>query len=249
MLDLKNDGITILKGFFERETIENLRESAKGVFKIQFNHFGYSNYDSDEGFKKCMIRLFEEQFETFQNCGKLIQSGLIELYNITYHSKLIDQLKAFGLDNPLVCTRPVMFFNHPNLAKKEQYYKTPIHQDYPSMLSSSDSLVVWIPLMDVSMKNGAVVFYPETHKLGPLTSGLGESGFAEVEFCKENYKRIQPSLKMGDIAVFSTLLVHESGTILDDEIRWSCHFRYTNLNDVDFIQRGFPSPYIYKSIV
>jgi len=77
---------------------------------------------------------------------------------------------------------------------------------------------------------------------------LGDSGFAEVKFDKENYERIQPSLEMGDIAVFSTLLVHESGDIVNDEIRWSCHFRYTNLNDDDFIQRGFPSPYIYKSI-
>ena len=60
MLDLKNDGITILRGFFEKETIENLRESAKGVFKIQFEHFGYSDYESEEGFKNSMIRLFEE---------------------------------------------------------------------------------------------------------------------------------------------------------------------------------------------
>ena len=118
MLDLKNDGITILKGFFERETIENLRESAKGVFKIQFKHFGYSDYDSEEGFKNCMVSLFEEQFDTFQNCGKLIQSGLIELYKMAYHDKLIEQLKLFGLENPLVCTRPVLFFNHPKLAKE-----------------------------------------------------------------------------------------------------------------------------------
>ena len=48
MLDLKNDGITILKGFFEPETIEELRESAKNVFRIQFKHFGYlPNSNSD----------------------------------------------------------------------------------------------------------------------------------------------------------------------------------------------------------
>lgn len=248
MLDLKTDGITILRGFFEKETIENLRESAKGVFKIQFKYFGYSDYDSEEGFKSSMIRLFNEQFDVFQNCGKLIQSGLIELYNVAYHEKLIEQLKIYGLDNPLVCTRPVMFFNHPKLAKQKQYYKTPMHQDYPSMLASSDSVVVWIPLMDVSTENGAVEFYPKTHLLGPLREGLSDSGFAEVEFDKENYEKIQPSFEMGDIAIFSTLLVHESGDIKNDDIRWSCHFRYTNLNDSDFIERGFPSPYIYKSI-
>ena len=249
MFGLKSDGIIILKSFFERKTLENLRESAMNVFKIQFKHLGYTNYHSNDGFKQSMIRLFNEQFDTFQNCGKLIQTGLIELYKLAYNERLIEQIKLLGITQPLVCTRPVLYFNHPNLAKKEQYYKTPLHQDYPSMLSSADSIVVWIPLVDVSSENGAVIFYPKTHLLGPLREGIGDSGFAEVVFDKNKYDHIQPSLELGDIVIFSTLLVHQSGEIHNNQIRWSCHFRYTNLDNNDFIQRGFPSPYIYKSIV
>lgn len=248
MQQLKNDGIIVLKQFFPKSKIYELREAAKNVFKIQFKHFGYTNFDNEDGFKECLIKLFDEHFEIYQNTGKLIQSGLIELYKTAYDDKLIDTLKEFGLDNPLVCTRPVLFFNHPKLAKEIQYYKTPKHQDYPSMLSSSDSVVVWIPLVDVNTENGAVIFYPKTHKLGPLTKTL-TNGFATVEIDEVKYKPIQPNMEMGDIAIFSTLLVHESGDIVNDAIRWSCHFRYTNLNDVDFIERGFPSPYIYKSII
>ncbi|NBU97565.1 MAG: phytanoyl-CoA dioxygenase, partial [Spirochaetia bacterium] len=37
-----------------------------------------------------------------------------------------------------------------------------------------------------------------------------------------------------------------SGEIMDDSIRWSCHFRYTDLDSKDFIGRGFPNPYEYK---
>jgi hypothetical protein len=249
MQQLKDSGIVVLKEFFPKERIEKLRESAKDVFKIQFRHFGYSDFDNNEGFKNAMIRLFNEQLEVFQSTGKLIQSGLVELYKIVYDDILLDKLKELGLSNPLVCTRPALFFNHPKLAKQSQYYKTPTHQDYPSMLSSSDSVVVWIPLVDVSPENGAVIFYPQSHKLGPLRTSLGTSGFAEVDIDIEKYKPIQPSLQIGDIAIFSTLMVHGSGDISNDDIRWSCHFRYTNLDDEDFIERGFPSPYIYKSIV
>ena len=248
MQQLKDNGIIVLKQFFPKNKIDNLRESAKDVFKIQFKHFGYTDFDSEDGFKNSMIRLFEEHFEIFQSTGKLIQSGLVELYKIVYDDILLDKLKELGISNPLVCTRPALFFNHSKLAKESQYYKTPTHQDYPSMLSSSDSVVVWIPLINVTPENGAVVFYPETHKLGPLTTSLGTSGFAEVNIDTEIYKPIQPSLQIGDIAIFSTLLAHNSGDILNDDIRWSCHFRYTNLNDKDFVERGFPSPYIYKSI-
>lgn len=248
MQQLKNDGIIVLKQFFPKSKIYELREAAKNVFKIQFKHFDYTNFDNEDGFKECLIKLFNEHFEVYQSAGKLIQSGLIELYKTAYDDKLIDTLKEFGLDNPLVCTRPVLFFNHPKLAKEIQYYKTPKHQDYPSILSSSDSVVVWIPLVDVNTENGAVIFYPKTHKLGPLTKTL-TNGFATVEIDEVKYKPIQPDMEMGDIAIFSTLLVHESGDIANDAIRWSCHFRYTNLNDADFIQRGFPSPYIYKSTI
>jgi len=55
-------------------------------------------------------------------------------------------------------------------------------------------------------------------------------------------------MKVGDIAIFSTKLVHKSGDILDDSIRWSCHFRYTDMLEEDFIGRGYPSPYVYSPI-
>ena len=115
------------------------------------------------------------------------------------------------------------------------------------MLASKDSLVVWIPLVDVDTKNGAVIFYPGSHKNGAMRIGVNESGFAECQK-PENISPIQPELKQGDIAIFSTFLVHESGDISNNTIRWSCHFRYTNMLDQDFISRGFPSPYIYKSV-
>jgi hypothetical protein len=240
---LHEEGYVIYRNFFPPEVIHQLKNQAQNIFQIQFDYFGY-----DGSFKENMIKLFEEQFDIFSNCGKQIQQGLIELYQIAFNEKLINKLRELGLNFPNVCTRPVLFFNHPRLAKEQQYYKTPKHQDWPSMQSSSDSVVVWVPLVDVDWENGAVVFYPKTHKLGPLTDKL-EGGFGKVEIDEFKYDRIQPNMSVGDIVIFSTLLVHESGNILDDSIRWSCHFRYTNMLDPEYIERGFPHPYIYKSIV
>jgi len=238
--ELQEQGLILLPGFFEPQLISKIQQSAKAIFEIQFKRFGIEG-----DYLKQMQSLFENHLEEFIACGKMIQSGLIELYQLAVNPQIVQLMKDLGLAHPLMCTRPVLFFNHPSLAKSEHFYKTPLHQDWTSMLASDDSLVVWLPLMDIEIEHGPVIFYPGSHKLGPLTDRL-ENGFAEVEFDRTSYPRVQKAMKLGDIAVFSTLLVHESGVITNDEIRWSCHFRYTNMEDPTFIANGFPHPYIYK---
>ena len=114
------------------------------------------------------------------------------------------------------------------------------------MEASSDSVVVWVPLIDVNHENGSVIIYPKTHVLGDISNNV-VGGFATIEgYDLSNYQEAQPELEEGDIVIFSSFLVHKSGEIKNDEIRWSCHLRYTNMFDEDFIERGFPHPYIYK---
>jgi hypothetical protein len=237
---LQEEGLIILPGFFDPALIGQIQTAAKAVFDIQFKRFGITG-----DYLSQMQSLFENHLEEFIACGKMIQSGLIELYQLAVNPELMSLFKDLGLSHPLMCTRPVLFFNHPSLAKSEHFYKTPLHQDWTSMLASDDSVVVWLPLMDLDIAHGPVIFYPGSHKLGPLTDRL-ENGFAEVDFDRTSYPRVQKAMKLGDIAIFSTLLVHESGVITNDEIRWSCHFRYTNMEDPTFIENGFPHPYIYK---
>lgn len=236
---LNKDGYIIFKKFLNKDFVIHIRKSAEAIFQIQFDEFGYEG-----DFKNNMIRLFNEHEDIFKNCGKLIQTGLIPLYQLASDPELVSYIEDLGIGFPNMCTRPVLFFNHPELAKEEVYYKTPNHQDWPSMEASLNSLVIWIPLVDVNKENGSIIIYPGSHKNGILpfkTNG----GFAQVEYEGES---IQPELEIGDIAIFSTMLVHKSGDILDDSIRWSCHFRYTDMLEQNFIKRGYPNPYIYKPV-
>lgn len=237
---IEKQGYIVLKNFFDKEYIINLRKKAESIFQIQFDRFGYN-----EDFQSNMIRLFNEHESIFINCGKIIQTGLIELYKLPVEEKLLNKVKELGLQFPNLCTRPVLFFNHPQLAKEEVYYKTPPHQDWSSMESSMNSLVVWVPLVDVNKENGSIIIWPGTHKLGPLPFDV-TGGFAQVNTEGEG---IQPELEIGDIAIFSTLLIHSSGDILNNTIRWSCHYRYTDMLEQDYIKRDFPNPYIYKPLI
>ena len=236
---LNEDGYVILKNFINKDFVNYIKQSSEAIFQIQFDEFGYVG-----DFKENMIRLFNEHEDIFKNCGKLIQTGLIPLYQLAFNPELIDYIEALGIDFPNMCTRPVLYFNHPQLAKEEVYYKSPLHQDWPSMESSLNSLVVWVPLVDVNKENGSIIIYPGSHKQGVLPFKV-VGGFANVEY---EGTSIQPDMEIGDIAIFSTMLAHKSGDILNDSIRWSCHFRYTDMLEQDFIDRGFPNPYTYKPV-
>ena len=246
MSSLKNDGYIIKKNFFSKEVIISLQKNAKDIFKKQFKHFKYNN--KEEYFESNMFRLFNEQHDIFINCGKTIQQGLINLYKLSVDDTLINELKKQGLSSPNICTRPVLFFNHPRLSKKEFYYKTPPHQDWGSMLGSLDSLVVWVPLIDITDLNGPLMIAPKSHKDGLITDKV-VGGFNTISDIDDSLF-IPVKLECGDILIFSSFLVHKSGNMKkNSEIRWSCHFRYNNLDDNDFINRGYPNPYIYKPTI
>ena len=53
---LSDDGYIILRGFFDKETVQSILLRARAVFEIQFLKFGYKD-DFDSNIK----RLFERQ--------------------------------------------------------------------------------------------------------------------------------------------------------------------------------------------
>src|SRR5262249_18294524 len=118
------------------------------------------------------------------------------------------------------------------------------HQDWRSMQGSLDSIVVWLPLADVTAELGALEVVPASHKLGLVTSEVVNS-FGKVDrFRDDEFFPVEAA--RGDVLFFSSFLVHRSGENITDSIRWSCHFRYNNLAERTFIERGYPHPYLYK---
>ncbi|NBU97652.1 MAG: hypothetical protein EBS19_05445, partial [Spirochaetia bacterium] len=73
--DFKNDGVLVIKNFFNPSKIVEVRKNAESVFERQFNHFGYEGT-----FREKIQNLFDNNFDVFVNCGKTIQQGLFELY-------------------------------------------------------------------------------------------------------------------------------------------------------------------------
>jgi phytanoyl-CoA hydroxylase len=244
--DYNKDGFIIIKGFFNKEEIEHLREEVKKVFALQMERILKTKIDIDDdgNFEKSMYKLFAADLDTFSNCGKQVQQ-LISLHRMGTDPRITGTLQELGLHSPIISVRPSMLFNSRHLAKKEEYWKLGAHQDWRSSQGSLDSVTVWFPLVRSTAAIGALQVIPRTHKLGLLDSeAVSYYGKITEIFADEDYMQLE--FETGDALFFSSFLVHRSGINSTESIRWSVQLRYNNVEEPTFIQRGFPNPFIYK---
>tara|TARA_Y100000768_G_C23891029_1_gene640139 strand:+ start:286 stop:1101 length:816 start_codon:yes stop_codon:yes gene_type:complete len=245
--DFNDKGFIIYSKFFDKKKIDKIYNDSKNIYKTQMIKLNIINNKniSNEEFEHSIKILFNEHFQIFINCGKQCQH-LINLWKLSLDEKLIDFLKILGIKNPHISTRPVLFSNSKHISKNKINHTVPPHQDWASMQGSINSIVVWIPLIDINQELGSIKLVPKSHKEG-LLSKEKEDSFGLVK----NYKEtdfISFDVKQGDIILFNSFLVHKSGNNITDNIRWSCHMRYNDLDDTSFIKRGYPHSYIYKPI-
>lgn len=249
----KENGYLLKESFFSSAEINAILHDARSVFLNQFRLKGYVSalveLDelSESEFNDSLYRLFNEDFQCLSNCGKQIQH-LISLHRLSLDQRITDMINELGIAKPVISTRPVLYFNHPKLAKEKVFYKVDAHQDWRSMQGSLNAIVVWIPLVDVPCELGALEILPGSH-LHALRTDHIDQGFGMVQLSKqEQESMISVQVKAGDALFFSSFLIHQSGENSTDKPRWSTHFRYNELSESTFIERGYPHAYIYRPV-
>jgi ectoine hydroxylase-related dioxygenase (phytanoyl-CoA dioxygenase family) len=243
----KTYGFLIVKNLFDKDTIQNITTQAQNIYKqqmISLNMTDTLEVDNNT-FEKNMKILFNEHNKTFFNCAKHCQH-IIDLWRLSLDDKIINITQSLGVENPIISTRPILFSNSKHISKSDIFHTVPPHQDWATMQGSINSIVCWLPLIDSTQDLGCIAFVPESHKLGLLMEKK-EEGFGLVKkFDDEYFKSLD--LNQGDALFFSSFLVHKSGNNITENIRWSTHFRYNDLNEKTFIENGYPHAFIYKSI-
>jgi ectoine hydroxylase-related dioxygenase (phytanoyl-CoA dioxygenase family) len=112
------------------------------------------------------------------------------------------------------------------------------------MQGSLDAVVVWVALADIDKSLGALEVIPGSHCRGLLPANMGD-GYGHISNSRDLSAVTPVEVEAGDALFFSAFLVHQSGTNSTQSIRWSCHFRYNNIEEETFIERGFPHSYVY----
>jgi phytanoyl-CoA hydroxylase len=242
----KRDGYVFLKGFLPKDEVEAIYQEAKQIFAVQIERVLGKKVDTQntEEFEKAMFEFFQADFEAFAGTGKNVQHT-IRLFRLATEEKIIKLLNELGMEHPVVAVRPAMQFNSRHLSKGGTHWKLGAHQDWRSGQGSLDGITLWGPLVNCDNPLGVLQLVPQSHKAGLLDStGVSYEGAINQDYPDEAY--IEQNMEVGDLLVFSAMLVHRSGDNVTDKIRWSIQLRYNNLADKTYIERGFPQAYIYR---
>ncbi len=132
----------------------------------------------------------------------------------------------------------------------EEKYLFDWHQDYPYTQGSVDGVVLWAPLEDVQKGSGGIKLIPGSHVHGILPvrlldpqnqQGNGAHSIKIVDSASlDDEVSYRMDVEMGDVLVFSTLLVHKSLPMEKGGVRWSMQLRYSNFRHPAAIARGWP---------
>ena len=242
----KENGYALFPGFLDRNELTDLKNEAQSLFGLALKKNNIAMNASGQGFDKALYHLFKVNYDDFIGAARAAQH-IISLHRLSVSNKITNLLNELGLSSPILCVKPIIYFNSRYLAKIEGHFKTPAHQDWRSMQGSLNSVVVWVPLVDVDIKLGAIEFIAGSHLNGLVPTETDEwfrripeyfapsNAFSPVEVC------------LGDLVVFSSFTIHRSGNNVTDSIRWSIHTRFNDASEKTFIERGMPHPYsVYK---
>lgn len=148
----------------------------------------------------------------------------------------------------LIPTGPVVHIMSKDLMIPGGYYGLPPHQDYPSMQGSLDSLIAWVPLVNIDKDFYPLEIIPRSNNEGMLPGKMTEKYYEIDPLLYKNDDFISVEVEVGDVVLMSSFTVHRSGTNgRADDVRIACSIRFDNVEEESFIKRTYPT--VYKRTV
>lgn len=235
-------GYVLWKCLLAPSEIEVIKEDIKRVFR------GKEPRESDEAFQARLRRLFREDFPRYHGAAKLC-NHLVSLHKLAVHESIQRALQILGVEFPVLCARPVVWFHSPHLAKTERYARLPAHQEWSNMQGSLDGIVVWAPLIDLQPEMGRLEVIAGSHRRGLLDfhpDPAKDYPLATNENLVEAERFTPVEASVGDVLFFSSFLVHRSGMNQTDRARLTINFRFNNASEPTFVERNFLNPFVYQ---
>lgn len=236
----KKNGIIKINSIITKKDCDDIIGFIKKIF-IQYLKTKKINFDKNENFEKILFftkKKFPIEYgniilKTIQRNPNVLKIGLKkEIFLI---------LKKMGLKEPVFSTEPLIMI-HSNKITEKNY--APPHQDWRSIQGSLNGIITWTALVDVLEDNiGPLEIIPNSHKWGLLKTKKDQwyRTIDDPRVCDSAFVPIP--MKQGDCLFFSSFLVHRSGKHNGKNSRYSLQFRFNDVNEQRFIQKGYPSTY------
>jgi hypothetical protein len=239
----KNDGILILKNFFDlRIDIEPIQHAIYRIIGqviaengLPVKQVGFSPDSFDSGFQDVIQsdrKLGGVIYDAVKQCPSFIRLcsdvRLEQVFNILRNTELAG-IAAGGYG---------IRINNPN----EEQFRAEWHQEYPAQLRSPDGIVYWSPLVKVTKELGPVKVAVGSQAEGLLPvftydpenetkKGAYSLTLKDKRELLDKYEIIEPLTNPGDLIVMDFCTIHASGHNVSSRSLWSMQLRYFNFNN------------------
>lgn len=237
---LKQGFITV-KNIFDSKSLDEIENAIFKPFEVLSNLLNLGEWSSCDTYEKKLVWLKEikdRDFKSYLGALKISQNDPVIL-KIASNKNLQQALRQIGLKYPVVSLKPYPIILASNIFIKEGYNVRPVHQEWPVMQGSHNSVVVWFPLQSVTQESSGIDIYPESHKLGVLPYIVSKCG---SQITEEQVNKLGPprkiKLERGDAVIFSAFCAHRSSG-KTDKLRVAMSIRFNDLESANFAQRGY----------
>jgi ectoine hydroxylase-related dioxygenase (phytanoyl-CoA dioxygenase family) len=167
-------------------------------------------------------------------------ANLFSVMSLLLSSEIVGTIKKFGINIPVLQSHPVLHFMAPDLKIPGGYHGIGVHQDWPSLQGSLDTMIVWIPFMDVNKNNYPVEFLPGSHLGGLYPGNIAEHLYEIDPKCYNEHDFIPSEMQFGDVLFMSSFLLHRTSPKTGNGLRIAGTIRYENASESTYISRVYP---------
>jgi hypothetical protein len=244
----RRHGCWTARGLLPRDLVLSVRAQMHEVFIRQLRFLGLacSRRAGENALHEDMARLLQADTSRYLASLRLCPK-LVGFYRLFMHERVQAFAAALGLEQAAFQTAPVLHVMSADLRVPGGYYGYPVHQDWPALQSSLDTITAWIPFVSVDESNYTMDVIPGSH-LGGLYPGTMTPNAYEIEpgaYREEDFVPVRA--EPGDVFFMSCFMVHRSSVRGGDRVRIASSMRYENAAEDAFAEHAYP--YVHKRVV
>ena len=246
----KKNGYIILDDFFNQKELTDFKDAV-----IKIIHFGLVKASKDHHIKINPNDLVgKELHEGITALEQVDHKFISDIYDticctpqflrITTKAEIsqcINQLTGHDLDNPMYVDQSKCRIDQPLDPYKR---KVPWHQEIVYYVPRSDFIQTWAPLVaDASVANGTIEICPGSHsEIAKQSYHEGEGDdyrYIVDDDVIKKYNPISVEMKLGQLLIFNSKLIHRSGNNQSNQVRYSLVGINHHISNENFIPQRF----------
>ena len=220
----------LLDNFVEKSKFDEFQ-------KLFASFFLGEQYDCWSEIERNLIELVQRDSEGYLRKMRAFSRSVdVKYFLELHHLKTIAGLS--GISHATSFSQPVLHIAGDPFIKNVEDRGVPIHQDWPSLRGSYNSLVIWTPITGTQQADGGLYLYNVNSDERSIFPALNTKHVSQIESNSDLLTDpIYIAPKIGQVLVFDQFLPHASKS--PKGLRISISMRLEDATEKEWARRGF----------